>query len=319
MEETFSGKKIVITGASGFIGSHLTRTLVSQGAQVTALLDTYTKTDRIQDIEHALTIEKCSAWDHTTLTKLLQKIKPEIIFHLRSEINPNSTHDTHDSFYQTNVTDTITLAQSALQAQIPLIKFIHAGTIAEYGATPAPFREDKQAQPISEYGKTKLKATEALHALYVSDALPVTILRFSVVYGPQQHVHSYLIPNVIQHCLQKKNFHFNNTGKQTRDPLYVSDAVDALLYATQSEHATGEIINVSLGEEYQVQDIARMINECMGNNITISTEQAGETRQGENEHYWQDISKAQTVLNWKPKITLKEGLLLTIQWYTNHL
>ncbi|PIQ80288.1 MAG: hypothetical protein COV79_01215, partial [Parcubacteria group bacterium CG11_big_fil_rev_8_21_14_0_20_41_14] len=212
MNQNFTGVKILITGANGFIGSRLTHYLVCAGAQVNILLDKSSSTDRLKDILQNITIHRCDKWDERSLKDLISTINPSIIFHLRAQINPNSVDESNDVFYKTNVIDTLTLAHAVISSNIDIKKFIHAGTIAEYGATSAPFREDKIAEPISAYGETKLKATKELLKIWQKNKFPATILRFSVVYGPGQHTHEYLIPNIIQNCISKKDFHINNPG-----------------------------------------------------------------------------------------------------------
>src|SRR3989344_2945287 len=253
-----AGKRVVVTGANGFIGSHCARTLIQAGAEVYALLDSGAKSDRLNALK--IKLVGVDNWNQATLGNLLQEIQPTGIINLRAKIRQTNTFDAHGLF-QTNLDDVKELVEAALTLE-NLETFLHVGTIAEYGGSPAPFREDAPGAPISDYGKSKLAATLWLRELWQTRKFPATIVRLSVVYGPNQIPHSYLIPNVILSCLRKKDFYIPTNGLQTRDPLFVENAVEGLVTAYTSK-AKGEIINLGLGKEYTVLAIAELINELL--------------------------------------------------------
>lgn len=313
MKDFYGHKRVVVTGGGGFIGSHLVQELIRLGADVTVLVDGESSAKRLDHFASNVRMYHIPAWRRTELNAVLQNIRPQVIFHLRAAVNQAPGQAGKDRFFQINVEDTKELAHAASELEV----FVYAGTIAEYGAAPAPFREDKDAEPISEYGESKLAATEWLKSLYHSRGFPAVLLRSSVVYGPEQSPHSYLIPNVIMSCLQKKDFHIASSGLQTRDPLFVSDDVAGLLMAAATPRARGEIINLGLGKEHTVLEIARFINRQLGNTINVTTG-TDIDRPGENKNYWQDISKAEQLLGWSPKVPLEKGIDETISWYQKH-
>ncbi|OJI07381.1 hypothetical protein BK004_01460 [bacterium CG10_46_32] len=316
MRNFFTDKQVVVTGGGGFIGSYLVRELIRLGASVHALVDEGGSTNRLDSFALRAHIHRVSVWNRDALKPMLQRIKPQIIFHLRAAIHQASNQERKEYFFKTNVGDTKELANAALALELE--SFVNAGTIAEYGGAPAPFEEDEIAAPISEYGESKLAATIWLKSLHKTHGFPAILVRSSVVYGPGQHPHSYLIPNVIMSCLQKKDFQIKSSGLQTRDPLYISDDVAGLLMAAANTQKTqGEIINLGLGREYTVFEIAQLINQKLGNLVNISTG-SDDDRPGENKNYWQNISKAEKLFGWTPKISLEKGINETVTWYKEH-
>lgn len=316
MKNFFANKRVVVTGGGGFIGSYLVQELVRLKAQVAVLLDTGASPPRHLDfLASRVHIHRVPAWKEAGLEPLLQSIKPRIIFHLRAAINQIPGQAGKEHFFQVNVADTQELAKAALGLELEA--FVNAGTIAEYGAASAPFRENEAAKPISEYGESKLAATLWLKFFNQTTGFPAVLMRSSVIYGPGQKPHSYLVPNVIMNCLQKKDFQIKSSGLQTRDPLFISDDVDGLLLVATTPQARGEIINLGLGEERTVLSIANLINEQLGNPIKIITGSLDD-RPGENQNYWHDINKAKRLLGWRSKVSLEEGIKKTVSWYCEH-
>lgn len=290
--DALAGKRVLVTGANGFIGSNVVKTLQHYGADV-----------------HSLNIQE---WNLAAITREVTDICPDYVLHLRGQIG--KTDQTPESFFQINYHDTKILVE-ALQVWGKLQQFVHVGTIAEYGSGQAPFQEDAMSgEPVADYGKSKLAATLWLKDKAQKEQFPVVIVRLSVVYGPGQKPHTYLIPNVIMSALQKKDFHFATPALQTRDPLFVSDAAEGIVAALRTPEAQGEIINLGLGVEYPVKTIAEMITTMLGNPITIQTGNQPD-RSGESLHYWQSITKAGKILQWQPTHTLEAGLQKTITWY----
>lgn len=315
MKDWFVNKRVLVTGGGGFIGSYVVQELVQRKAKIDVMLDEEASRRRLDFLTSQVRVHRVSDWSEAALASILKDIKPQIIFHLRAAINQVPGQASREHFFQVNVHDTKELAQAALG--LGLEAFVNAGTIAEYGATSAPFREDKEAKPISEYGESKLAATLWLKSFHEAENFPAILMRSSVVYGPGQTVHSYLVPNVIMNCLQKRDFQIKSSGLQTRDPLFISDDVDGLLLAAATPQARGEIINLGLGEEYAVLAIARLINEQLGNPVKIITGSLDD-RHGENQNYWHDINKAKRLLGWRPKVSLEEGINKTVSWYREH-
>ncbi|KKU07745.1 MAG: dTDP-glucose 4,6-dehydratase [Candidatus Magasanikbacteria bacterium GW2011_GWA2_45_39] len=313
MTTDLRGIRIAITGANGFIGLHLVRALVKLGAEIYALVDPGNNLERLKKL--GVTSVVITQWDKKTLQHILAEINPAGIIHLRARINQTNAVE-RDLFFHTNFENTKELAEAALTLK-HLKTFLRVGTIAEYGGSPAPFNEEIPGQPISDYGKSKLAATLWLKELQKKHSFPLATVRLSLVYGSGQSPHSYLIPNVIKSCLEKKNFYISSNGNQTRDPLFIDDAVEGLVLAFNSREAHGEIINMGLGKEHTVLAIAECINEILGNPIAVKT--GGQpNRLGENDHYWNDIRKAKRILGWSPTTSLTEGLKKTISWYKEH-
>ncbi len=315
MASNFAERRVLLTGATGFIGSHLARKLVRSGLEVCVLIDADSDLARLDDIKQQISIYKATCWKKPELQKILLDANPDTIFHLRAKINSNPGFGNKDSFLQTNFEDTRQLAEAAYSSNLEL--FVQLGTIAEYGSSPSPFKENGPAEPVSDYGKSKLAATKWLKAFWHSHKFPAVILRLSLAYGPGQNPHSFLIPNVIISCLKKQDFYIASSGLQTRDPLFIDDIIAGCVSIISSAGAKGEIINLGLGQEFAVVEIANMINNILGKPINIITG-SQPMRFGENEHYWNDITKARHILGWKPEVSLEEGLKRSIAWYQTH-
>lgn len=315
MDKFFKGKRVVVTGANGFIGSRLTRKLIRRGARVYALLDPDAPRQRLRVLRGGLLVREVKLWRRRFLKKIIDDIKPQIIFHLRAAISPVPGVKSRQYLFQINVDDTKELAGAALNHNLDA--FVNSGTIAEYGSGPAPFREDGEARPTSVYGESKLAATKWLESYWRQYGFPAVLLRSAVVYGPGQSPHSYLIPNAIISCLKNDNFHIAASGLQTRDPLFLDDAVQGLLLAALTPQARGEIINLGLGREYSVLAITRLINKNLKNPIKIRVG-SDPGRPGEAKHNWLDIGKARRLLGWRPRYSLDRGLQITAKWYKVH-
>ncbi len=307
--------RALITGGAGFIGSRLVRKLTASGSEIHILIDDGEDISRLADLDQKIKLHKTVNWAEPELYGILRDINPTAIFHLRASINPNPGSAGKSDPYKINFEDTKQLALAASRLS-GLLTFAQTGTIAEYGGAPAPFREDGPMLPISDYGRSKLAATEWLKEFYHSKNFPVAILRLSLVYGPGQKLYS-LIPRVIASCLKKQDFYIDASGSHTRDPLFIDDAVDGFIKASVTKKAKSEVINLGLGAEYAILNIANIINDLLGKPIKILIKNQP-NRAGENDHYWHDIAKAHSILGWEPEVSLEEGLKKSIAWYQAH-
>jgi nucleoside-diphosphate-sugar epimerase len=308
----FENKRIFITGGTGFIGSHLLKRLVELKGDVYALVRPGSNTFRIEGYKNKIHAIGCDI-EASSLKAELQKIEPEIIFHLAAFVNRDRTFEVAERCMKTNVNGTMNLLRSL--DDIEYERFVNTGTCEEYGNIKAPFREDCLVKPVSPYSVSKTVGVmfcEMYHKIY---GLPIVNLRPFLTYGPLQDEKMF-IPELIVSCLKGKNFEMTE-GRQGRDPNYVDDIVDGYLKAAYMKKAVGEIINLGSSKEYTIKEIAEMINGLMGKPIKIL---AGKKpyREAEIWHLYCDNSKAKGLLEWSPKIGLKEGLTKTIKWYKQH-
>jgi len=194
-----------------------------------------------------------------------------------------------------------------------LISFIQIGSSDEYGNHPAPQSENLRELPMSSYSFAKTASTHFLKMLNLTENFPAVILRPFLVYGPGQK-NSRFIPQIIQGCLNDLDFPVSH-GEQLRDFCFISDITEAIFLALNNSNIHGEIINIASGKPVSIKEVVVMIQNIIGS----GRPKFGEVRYrvGENMALFADISKARKLLNWNPKIVLREGLVKTIESYQN--
>jgi len=310
--KSLKSKIILVTGAAGFIGSHLTRRLLEEGAEVHILLRKDTDQFRIQDFLEDLTIWYGDLKDFQGICSCIRGSRPQIIFHLAALLNVSRASELIESMIDVNIKGTLNLLRGVIKENITLEFFINTGSSEEYGNGPVPFSEDQREIPVSPYSASKVAATYFCQMIYRSMGLPIVTLRPFLVYGPDQDTDMF-IPSLIQHCLEGKDFPMTE-GDQTREFNYIDDIVEAYLLAVICPQAVGEVINIGNGIEYTIRDVAEKIVHMMGDPIKLLVG-ALPKRPGETDHFFCNNEKARKLLGWSPKINIDEGLERTIEWY----
>lgn len=314
MITTLAKTKVLVTGTSGFIGSHLARRLVAEGAEVHGLVEPGTSRWRIQDIQKQIELYDADLRDYESLKKITQGVKPQKVFHLAARVDVSRSLEIIDEMVEVNIRGTLNLLR-ALDG-IAYDCFINTGTSEEYGDNPTPFREDQTPNPVSPYSAAKAAVTMFCRMLHKTSGLPVITLRPFLTYGPGQES-DMLIPSLIRKVSQGEALEMTR-GEQTREFNYVEDVVDGFIRASLSPGAIGEIINIGNGREYRVRDVVEMVLRLMNSPIEPRFG-ALDYRPGEAWHFYCDNTKARKILGWKPEVSLEDGLRMTIDWYQKHL
>ncbi len=310
-----STKVVLVTGAAGFIGSHLTRQLLEGGAEVHILLRKDTDQFRIQDFLEDLTVWYGDLKDFQGISSCIRRSKPQIIFHLASIRNVNRIPELIEPMIDINVKGTLNLLRGVIEEKITLESFVNTGSSEEYGDGSAPFNEDQREIPVSPYSASKVATTYFCQMFHKSMGLPIITLRPFLTYGPNQDTDMF-IPSLIEHCLIGKDFPMTE-GDQTREFNYIDDIVEAFLHAACRPQAAGEVINIGNGIEYRIKDVAEKILYMMGNPIKLLVGDLPK-RPGEAKHFFCNNEKARELLEWSPKIDLNVGLERTISWYKRY-
>lgn len=316
MKSSFQDKPVLITGANGFIGSHLTRRLLEKGADVHIFVKKDSNQFRIQDIIKDITVWHGDIRDYSAICPCIKNSRPQIIFHLAAIRDIKRDIQLVDSMIDINIKSTMNLLKAVVEEKISLESFINSGSSEEYGDGNTPFLESQREVPVSPYSASKVAATHFCQMLHKTMGLPIVTLRPFLTYGPYQDIDMF-IPSLISHCIERKDFPMTE-GDQTREFNYIDDVVDAYLLAACSPHAAGEVINIGNGVEYRIRDVAEKIVRMMGNPIRLLVG-ALPKRPGEAKHFFSSNKKAKQILGWSPKISLEDGLERTIVCYKKFL
>ncbi|AJF62668.1 MAG: dTDP-glucose 4,6-dehydratase [archaeon GW2011_AR20] len=303
---------VLVTGASGFIGSHLTRRLVAEGATVSIFGRENNK--NLEDIIDKLSVYKVDITKFEEVKKAIQDIKPKKVFNLAATTNLERSLEALNKAVEINLNGSLNLLMALNNIEYDCL--INVGTIEEYGINKAPFHEDATIpEPVSPYSASKASLTMFSKMFYNTFNAPTITLRLSKVYGPYETVdlnlNKSLIPKLIVCGLLKKEFKLSG-GNQYRDFIYINDTVDGFIEASVNKKAIGNIINLSAGKGHIIKEIVDKIVNIIGG---IKIDESEPYRKGENMVFYSNNDKAKNLLNWEPKINLDSGLRKTIEWY----
>ena len=305
MAFSMHGRQVLITGANGFIGRHLSKALTAQGAAV-SILDLVPARDHPQKQHYVGDLR-----DAHFVDRALEQSSPEFIFHLAAFKERTSAIEAFSDAISVNLMGSLNIFTAAKKLR-NLRSLVVIGTAEEYGSISGPFQEEHREAPINAYSFSKLCVThlsEVLHRIY---NIPSIVIRPTLAYGPGQDVDMFL-PALIKTVLQDQPFPMT-PGRQTRDFIYVSDLVEALLHAATAPGAAGQVVNIGSGQSVPLGDLAQKIERDLGKSGLVLIG-AKEYRIGEVMEYGVDIGKAKELLHWTPKVGLEEGIRDTIRYY----
>jgi UDP-glucose 4-epimerase len=308
--------KSIVTGAAGFIGSHLVEALLKQGHSVIGVdefNDYYDTTLKRKNIGHLLSspnFELIEA-DIQSLDWQALLIDVDVVYHQAAQAGVRASWGNgFRSYTERNINATQVLLEAAKDAS-DLKRFVFASTSSVYGdAETLPTHENICPQPVSPYGITKL-AAERLCGLYHKNfGVPFVALRYFTVYGPRQR------PDMAFHkfylsVLEDKAIPVYGDGQQTRDFTFISDAVAANLAAATTDDAVGEIFNIGGGSRVVLAEVLDTMEQIVGKTIKRNHI---EKAMGDARHTAADVSKAKKILSYQPQISLAEGLIEEWQW-----
>ncbi len=315
---TWQNKRVLVTGAGGFIGSHLVERLVELGASVRALihynalgswgwLDYSPHRERIEVIMGDLT-------DRDLVFQAARNV--EIVFHLGALIAIPYSYQAPSSYVRTNIEGTLNILLAARDLKVA--RLVHTSTSEVYGtARYVPIDENHPLQGQSPYSATKIAADKLAEAFHCSYGVPVVIVRPFNTYGPRQSTRA-VIPTIISQCLNGDTIRLGHLHP-TRDLNYVSDTVEGFIRAATADNVLGQTINLGSGREISIGNLALLIARLLGKQVQIITdERRRRPEKSEVERLLADNSKAKRLLGWEPRVSLEEGLIRTIDWMREH-
>ena len=301
----FQAQRVLVTGANGFIGRHVLNRLSELGA------DVFTLTRATINSYSNLTQFQGDIRDATFVNEAVSKAAPNFIFHLCAYKSRGGDIGDFAPAIETNLIGSLNLISAA--RMLPALRSIVViGTAEEYGGNPAPFIEDMRERPVSAYSFSKLCLSQLSQLLSRVHDVPLTVLRPTLAYGPGQKEDMFL-PALIGKLIRGEPFDMT-AGRQTRDFIFVSDVVDAMIKAAARPSAIGEIINIGSHLPITMADLALMVEKMTGKTGLVQLG-ALPYRKGEVMNYWVDNDKAARLLQWSPIVTLEEGLSETIAHY----
>ncbi|GHU20618.1 NAD-dependent dehydratase [Betaproteobacteria bacterium] len=312
------GKKVLVTGADGFIGSHLVEALMAQGCSVRVFVfynsfNSWGWLDTLSlEQQRRLEIFSGDIRDPNGVREAVEGC--DIVFHLAALIAIPFSYHSPDSYVDTNIKGTLNILQAARQLDVERV--LVTSTSEVYGtAQYVPIDEKHPFQGQSPYSASKIGADRIAESFFRSFDTPVVIVRPFNTYGPRQSARA-VIPTIITQLLSGEGVIKLGSTIPTRDFNYVKDTVDGFIALAEADGVLGEEINIATGAEYTVGDVAKILVEQLNPNATIKVE---DTRlRPENSEVFRllgDNSKITQLTNWRPKYDLMAGLADTVEWF----
>ena len=310
-------KNVLITGADGFIGSHLTETLVKEGYKVKALsqYNSFNYWGWLEDIDCRSNIEILNGdiRDPHYCEHITKNV--DLIFHLAALIAIPYSYVAPDSYIDTNVKGTLNICQAALNNGAQRV--IHTSTSEVYGtAQYVPIDEKHPLQPQSPYSASKIGADAMAMSFYSAFDLPVTVVRPFNTYGPRQSARA-VIPTIITQIANGIKKIKLGDVTPTRDFNYVADTCRGFLELARCDKAVGEIVNIGSNTEISIGDTLGLIRELMKSDVEFLVDEQ-RMRPGKSEVFrlWCDNTKIKALTGFAPEFSLRAGLSATIDWFT---
>lgn len=311
--------KILVTGAAGFIGSHLAERLLSDGYRVRGVdsfLDYYPRAIKEHNIKSLVGSKGFEFIEGDILRLDLHKLLDgaEAVFHQAAIAGVRSSWGARfDEYVRNNISGTQLLLEAC--KDMPLKKFVYASSSSVYGdSDELPIKETSPVRPVSPYGVTKLSGEQLAYLYHKGYGVPVVSLRYFTVYGPRQRpdmaFHKFLKAVILD-----EEIDVYGTGEQTRDFTYISDAVDANIGAFTGG-VNGEAYNVGGGSRIKLIDCIRTIEEISGKKARL---RFGESQRGDARHTYADVSKAKSDFGYSPVVGIREGLNEHYDWLRKNM
>ncbi|MDI6807403.1 MAG: SDR family NAD(P)-dependent oxidoreductase [Candidatus Eisenbacteria bacterium] len=314
-----SGKRILLTGGGGFIGSHLAEKLVKEGAKVRVFLRYTSRGERgfLSDsgLEDRVEIIHGDLKDSDAVKKAMDKT--DVVFHLAALIAIPYSYKHPLDVVETNVVGTLNVLNAAKEVGVE--KIVHTSTSEVYGsALYVPIDEKHPLQGQSPYSASKIGADKLAESFHLSFGLPVATIRPFNCYGPRQSMRA-VVPTIITQALKGIEVKAGSLHP-TRDFTFVADTVDAFLRIAEDERSVGEVMNIGTGTGISVGELVKKIGELVGKELVVTeAKERVRPERSEVQRLVADSSKARELLGWEPKVSLDKGLKETIKWFSENM
>jgi len=320
MDNHWSRKKVLVTGAGGFIGSHLIERLIDLGADVKGFARYNSRNDwglleiiPSQKLD-SLQIISGDLQDYDAVFSAVRDV--DVIFHLGSLISIPYSYIRPRDTIENNILSTLNILTAARDLGVE--KVVHTSSSEVYGtALYVPIDEKHPLQGQSPYSASKIGADKIVESFYCSFDLPVATIRPFNTYGPRQSARA-IIPTIITQAIEQEKIKLGSLFP-TRDYTFVKDTVNGFISTAESKSSIGEVINIGSNFEISMGDLAQRISSLLNKDIEI-TQDSSRVRplKSEVKRLWCDNAKAKRLLGWEPQVSLDEGLKETIEWVSEN-
>jgi nucleoside-diphosphate-sugar epimerase len=308
--------KSLVTGAAGFIGSHLCQRLLREGHEVIGLdcfTDYYPRWAKESNLEELQGHPRFRFIEGDLVEMDLDCLieDRDYIFHQAAQAGVRrSWGQDFGAYVRNNIEATQRLLDAVKRKGQGLKKFVYASSSSVYGSeVKLPMREDTYLQPYSPYGVTKLAAEHLCHLYWENYGVPVVSLRYFTIYGPRQRP-DMAFYRFIRSALRGEPLVVYGDGEQTRDFTYISDAVEANLLSLK-EGVVGKVFNIGGGSQISINSVIRYLEDILGQRIEVQYQPA---LKGEMRHTYADCLRARTLLGYAPRVSIVDGLTWEAQW-----
>lgn len=323
MSESIAGKKVFVTGADGFIGSHLVELLVSAGAHVRAMVyyNSWNERGWLRDVPAATLADvELFSGDIRDAERVRQGVRGcEYVLHLSSLIAIPYSYDAPRSYVDTNVVGALNVLQACRESDA-LTRLVHVSTSEVYGsAQTVPISESHPLVGQSPYSASKIAADKLAESFHLSFELPVVVARPFNTYGPRQTARA-VIPTIASQLLAGCTELRLGALHPTRDFNYVTDTASGMLALALCKGAEGLVVNIGSGTEWSIGQTVELLCKIVGSKVTVVTD-AGRIRPEKSEvnRLLADDAVIRRLTGWQSKVAFQEGLMKTVEWIRGNL
>lgn len=307
------GKKVLVTGAYGFVGSHLVSRLLDEGAEVAVLVREHSNDWRLKEKLHQFYVYKGDVADFLRVSQIFHTVKPDVVFHLAAYGVDRMNKQTHQAI-NTNIIGTVNIIEAAIEVNCE--KVINLGSSLEYGYSEQKLSEDMRLNPLDLYGSTKAAAVILAHQIAKEGNVNLVTIRPFNIFG-EKEAPQKLFSYVILQLLKDKEVKLSS-GEQYRDYLYIENYIDGLMLAAKNKDVQHDIFNMGSGQALQIKVYVQKLFQLIAPEKTPLFGTIPYTEK-DRMRAEPDIQKVKDILKWQQRISLEEGMKRTIHWYKEHL